>query len=50
MLSCSLSVLALEVLLASRACRSRPVAVDLPTSPKISLHRVYSACSTNEFG
>ena len=37
------SELVLEVFLVSGACRSRPMIVDLTTSPKISLPRTYIA-------
>ena len=37
----------MEVLLVSRACRSRPMAVYLATSSEISLPRIYSARSAN---
>ena len=40
----------MEVLLVSRACKSRPMAVDLATSPEISLPRAYSARSANGVG
>ena len=40
----------MEVLLVSRACKSRHMAVDLATSPEISLPRAYSARSANGVG